>query len=230
MLIVFSPTGIRTEQDFYVRLIDSMTKQVNTHFTTHSHRVSPLLLPLWQWAAALIRPCSVCACVCVRVRAHVWVGTHTRTAPGDPACAPLAVIRAGENWASVILALSVKWEDVTAPLGFGLTSRERFLIRSNFSRSSLCFCLCALFWQRERDRQADSGSVCAQVNSYSGDRCFCVYAPDVTRLTRVFAYASECVWRLEPAPSPTPGPGSVAHGCCHTQWVCLAGLRDHTVV
>lgn len=68
-LVSWILTGIRTEQDLYVRLIDSMTKQV-THILTHTHRYTHFsfshchlscYLPdneLLHWSACTLPPSS----------------------------------------------------------------------------------------------------------------------------------------------------------------------------
>ncbi len=66
MTYLLSSTGIRTEQDFYVRLIDSMTKQVGRYlkiprFTgeslcvicSESERVHVCRAPWWVWGYTL---------------------------------------------------------------------------------------------------------------------------------------------------------------------------------
>lgn len=135
-----------------------MTKQVNTLTLTAVYHVSCYLddnKPLHRSTALMY-----CSCTHTQRRAFVsvrfngWVfpececgrwwhrHTHIQTLHGSRhffpfACASLAVIRAKRQQAGVeeqereSAAHSWKWEDVTAPLGFGLPGGKHRLIESN---------------------------------------------------------------------------------------------------
>lgn len=84
--------------------------------------------------------------------------THRMASGVFFACTSLALIRARRQRAGVeeqernSAAHSRKWKDITAPLGFGVLSSKRFLIRSNFS-VNVCVFVYMYVYERETERR-----------------------------------------------------------------------------